>query len=70
MERTMFTNWQKPSPDLLKSFVLRAHGWQRRTRTDFGRRIVQWRHPQTGLWYREATAIRILTVDLMAPYNR
>ncbi|MGH8550960.1 MAG: hypothetical protein ACRERU_20635 [Methylococcales bacterium] len=66
----MLTNLRESGSRLLKSYVLWGYGWQRRTHTDFGRRVVQWRHPHTGLWYREATAMRILTVDLMTTYNR
>ncbi|MGR9107520.1 MAG: hypothetical protein ACU843_11380 [Gammaproteobacteria bacterium] len=65
----MATNWRESSSKWIRSIILWGYGWQRRTHTTFGRRIIQWKHPDTGLWYREATAMRLLTADLLASYN-
>lgn len=66
----MFPGIHKSGSNWANSLVLRAYGWQRRSHSNFGRPAVQWKNPQTGLWYREATALRILKVDLIDPYNR
>lgn len=66
----MFANWRDFGSKLIKSSVLRGYGWESRVHNRFGQRTMQWRHPGTGLWYGEATAMRILRIDLVAPYNR
>ena len=55
----------------VKSFILWNYGWQRSAeRLRGGTVSVKWRDPDTGLWYREGTAMKILSAEVMAPYDR
>jgi hypothetical protein len=42
--------------------LLWSHGWERRTRHLYEKSMVEWRDPESGLWYMEKMAVRILLV--------
>lgn len=54
----------------VKSLILSCYGWKRRQQRRMGCLSVQWKDPHSGLWYVETTAMRILSAQLLAPYNR
>lgn len=58
----MFEKLQRYYSHLIRICILRSLGWKRRHCVSFGQREVEWKHPVTGLWYRETTAIRIINV--------
>jgi hypothetical protein len=43
----------------IRTSVLSASGWERRTLSDHSGRVSQWRDPVSGLWYPEETAARV-----------
>ena len=43
-----------------KAFVLRSYGWKRRKRRYYTQFFVEWRDPESRLWYSQATAYELV----------
>jgi hypothetical protein len=54
---------------LLSTFLLWSNGWERRTRHLYEKTMVEWRDPESGLWYMEKMALRILLVRSEQSYQ-
>lgn len=48
-----------------KALIFWGSGWKRRKQMLRRRWVLQWRDPQTGLWYSEKTALRLLKVQAL-----
>ena len=53
-----------------KMVVLWGYGWKRRKKIFNKVPVTQWCDPQTGLWYKQKTAIKLLKVQAMDQLKR
>jgi len=46
--------------NLGKVLILRTYGWKRRKRRYYTQFYVEWRDPESGLWYSQPTAYQLV----------
>lgn len=63
LKPTLFNRW-------LKSLILWSYGWRKRSYRASGKLRNQWRDPNSGLWYGDSVAMRIVVAEVLRPYNR
>ncbi len=48
----------------VKSFLLRAYGWKRRVSKSNRRLVIEFKDPESGLWYVREPAMQLLRARL------
>ncbi len=61
----MYDFIEKKLTQFINGLILRDFGWKRSFRRLNSEQILQWRDPNSGHWYSEKTALRLVKIQAL-----